>query len=213
LLALRKNNYRQQQLKKIDTENLKIFQNLLRIKSSLSKSKMDQQDRKNSSLRQMLAHYDNRLDPLISIEQRMKQSKDRRRHPSPFTLKNNSIMDKTQSTAIGSAGRTQTLGYIGVQETPSIASINNKRAGTGYGSNVSTTLGGARFTTRTGELRAPPPGKKYSQSPGGSALNSTYPRYGGGGGSSARGNPVIAGGNRTSPRNIGRDLVNGSKTV
>jgi hypothetical protein len=72
LLAIRKNNYRQQQLKKIDSENLKIFQNLLRIKSNLSKVNMDKQDRKNSNLRQMLAHYDNRLDPLISIEQKMR---------------------------------------------------------------------------------------------------------------------------------------------
>jgi len=91
-----------------------------------------------------------------------------------------------------------------------MASMDHKRGGTGYASNVSTTLGGARFTTRTGELRAPSqnPAKKYSQSPGGSALNSTFPRYGGG--SSARGN---VGGNRTSPRNVGRDLANGSKTV
>lgn len=39
-LTVRKNNYRQAQLKKIDSENLKIFQNLLRIKSSISKQTM-----------------------------------------------------------------------------------------------------------------------------------------------------------------------------
>lgn len=92
----------------------------------------------------MLAYYDNRLDPLISIEQRTKAKdfgKRAVRYPSPFTIKNSA-----QSTALGSIVRTQTLGYIGVQDNPSISSIENNRGGTGYASNVSTTFGGARFT-------------------------------------------------------------------
>lgn len=49
----------------------------------------------------MLAHYDNRLDPLISIEQRMKArdaAKRTGRHPSPFggnKGNNNSMMGNT----------------------------------------------------------------------------------------------------------------------
>ena len=72
LLMIRKNNYRQTQLKKIDTENLKIFQNLLRIRSQMSKQKLGSHAKENNNLKQLLAHYDNRLDPLISIEQKMK---------------------------------------------------------------------------------------------------------------------------------------------
>jgi hypothetical protein len=68
LLVIRKNNYRQQQLKKIDTENLKIFQNLLRVKSSLSKQKFTKEAKEVQGIKHMLQQYDNKKDPLISIE-------------------------------------------------------------------------------------------------------------------------------------------------
>lgn len=71
-LTIRKNNHRQAHLKKIDSENLKIFQNLLRIKSSISKQNMSKHVRDNSAFRQMLQHYDQKVDPLITIEQRHK---------------------------------------------------------------------------------------------------------------------------------------------
>jgi hypothetical protein len=50
-LTVRKNNYRQAQLKKIDSENLKIFQNLLRIKSSISKQTMQKHVKDNNGFR------------------------------------------------------------------------------------------------------------------------------------------------------------------
>lgn len=73
LLVLRKNNYRQLKLKNIDTENLKIFQNLLRIKSSLSKQKFTKQAIENNSIRKMLQQNGNKVDPLIQIEQKMRR--------------------------------------------------------------------------------------------------------------------------------------------
>ena len=57
-MALRKNNYRQSQLQKIDTENMKIFYNLLRIKSSLSKQSMNKHNLVNNNMKEMLAQFD-----------------------------------------------------------------------------------------------------------------------------------------------------------
>ena len=88
ILAIRKNNYRQSQLKKIDSENLKIFQNLLRIKSSLSKQNMTKHVRDNNNLRNMLAQYDQKPDPLVSIDQKHKYQQRRgTTERSPLGLK------------------------------------------------------------------------------------------------------------------------------
>ncbi|CDW91747.1 UNKNOWN [Stylonychia lemnae] len=68
LLIMRKNNERISKLKTIDNQNFKMFQNLTRIKSSLSRQKFERHEQTSQSIRQMLARDNNRLDPLLTIE-------------------------------------------------------------------------------------------------------------------------------------------------
>jgi hypothetical protein len=99
---LRKNNFRQEQLKKIDTENLKIFQNLLRIKSSLSKQKIEKHADKNANLKNMLSQYDKRLDPMVSLHKMKSSQGGGRRYQSPF------MMRATANTSIGGGSTGET---------------------------------------------------------------------------------------------------------
>ena len=129
-LTVRKNNYRQAQLKKIDSENLKIFQNLLRIKSSISKQTMQKHVKDNNGFRQMLQHYDQKIDPLISIEQRQRVKMQQRRQQSPFV-----------GTGSGPIGKSNVSGTITRTAThDSIPGYNNdlgslSKRGVGGGAN------------------------------------------------------------------------------
>lgn len=129
-LTIRKNNYRQSQLKKIDSENLKIFQNLLRIKSSISKTSMVKHQKDNTNFRQMLAHYDQKVDPLITIEQRHKFKIQQKRQQSPFVGKINASSSGI-ATGITRAGTIESManGSSSFNEVPTI-----KRGLGGYNS-------------------------------------------------------------------------------
>lgn len=63
---------------------MKIFQNLLRIKSSISKQAMQKHVKENAQWQRMLGQFENKPDPLISIEQRHKNQRSQQRRPSPF---------------------------------------------------------------------------------------------------------------------------------
>ena len=70
----RKNKCRMSRLKAIDDENMKIFQNLTRIKSSLSRQNFNKHVEAAENVKQMLVSHKSKIDPLLSIEKARRES-------------------------------------------------------------------------------------------------------------------------------------------
>lgn len=98
LIVRRKNNQRMMKLKTIDTENMKIFQNLSRIKSSISRQKLVKHDLNSTSIKEMLGKDKFRLDPLVSIERKRQTDPNRSssiRLTTPFFKKTQTLKFQT----------------------------------------------------------------------------------------------------------------------
>ena len=96
-LIKRLNHNRVKKLKNIDNENMKIFQNLSRIKSSISKQNFNKHEQTSNIIKSLITKdRGGRLDPLISLD-RTRQGMSKRSITPFFKLTQNQIHNQTSN--------------------------------------------------------------------------------------------------------------------